>query len=324
MNEDLLIKKRIRLIARAFPEHFVDRDGLNISVNCVNKSCSTYSRKDKKKLCLRVDNEFYHCWVCGFRGKGISNFFRKYKSNFFDEAQALFKKIVEKQNVEKDELLELPRGFKLFANDSNITDPDLRDCRDYLVRRGMSRERMWFFKLGGVTSGRFRRRVIVPSFDSSGELNYFTARAIDEDQTRKYMNPKVTRSDIIFNEAHLDWKKELTIVEGPFDLFKCNQNATCLLGSSLNERHALFSMIAKNLTPVLLALDKDADKKTQDIASLLSSYDIPVRIADVSLHDDVGAMTIDDFKKTRESAKGWSRNDRLRSLIGTIRSGSLV
>ena len=61
-----------------------------------------------------------------------------------------------------------------------------------------------------------RRRVIIPSFDSEGFLNYFTARAIDE-STRKYVNPKVKRTDIIFNELNVDWKKELVIVEGPFD-----------------------------------------------------------------------------------------------------------
>ena len=32
-----------------------------------------------------------------------------------------------------------------------------------------------------------------------------------------------------------DWKKELTLVEGPFDLFKCDTNATCLLGSHFTE-----------------------------------------------------------------------------------------
>ena len=76
MSEDLIIKKRMKLIQKAFPSYSIDRDGVNIAVNCVNKKCSTHSRKEKKKLCLRVDNEYYHCWVCGFKGKGLARFFQ--------------------------------------------------------------------------------------------------------------------------------------------------------------------------------------------------------------------------------------------------------
>ena len=138
------------------------------------------------------------------------------------------------------------------------------------------------------------------------------------------MNPKVSRSEIIFNEINIDWSKELTLVEGPFDLFSCRQNATCLLGSTLNERHRLFSYIVRNRTPVVLALDKDAELKTQKIASLLSSYDIQVRIMDTSGFEDVGAMSLDEFKKLHLAAHPWSSNDRLKSLISTIKSGSLI
>ena len=107
------------------------------------------------------------------------------------------------------------------------------------------------------------------------------------------MNPRVKRSEVIFNEINIDWSEELTIVEGPFDLMKSNQNATCLLGSTLNQRHALFKKIVANKTPVLLALDPDASKKTQDIATLLYSFDIAVKVLDIYPYDDVGEMIYD-------------------------------
>ena len=217
----------------------------------------------------------------------------------------------------------MPAGFKLLAECSDYSDPDLKACRNYVSKRGIDASKMWYFKLGAVSSGGCRRRVIVPSFDAEGYLNYYTARSIDE-TNRKYINPKVSRSEIVFNEINVDWSSELTIVEGPFDLFKCNQNSTCLLGSTLNETHKLFKMIVSNLTPVLLALDKDAESKTQKIASLLASYDVPVRIMDTSGFDDVGEMTNEQFKERSISAPSWSSNDRLRSLISTIKSGSLL
>jgi hypothetical protein len=323
MNEDQLIKKRIKLIQRAFPYFSLDRDGINIAINCVNKSCSTYSRKDKKKLCLRVDNEFYHCWVCGTRGKGLSRFFRYNAPKFYTEASQIFQKTIKEKDEIPDEILELPEGFRLLSTLDNGADPDLKACKKYIESRLLSESRTWYFKVGAVSSGRYRRRIIIPSFDDSGNLNYYTARSID-DFKMKYMNPKVKRADIIFNEINIDWGEELTLVEGPFDLFRCNQNATCLLGSTLSEKHELFRKIVINSTPVVLALDNDANKKTQNIARLLASYDIPVRVLDTSLFEDVGEMSISDFKAALITAQSWSRNDRLKSLISTIKSGSLL
>ena len=217
----------------------------------------------------------------------------------------------------------MPESFVLLAESAGINDPDIKACRKYVEKRGITRDKMWYFKLGAVSTGSLRRRVIIPSFDDEGYLNYFTARSIDE-SSRKYINPKISRSEIIFNELNIDWSKELTLVEGPFDLFKCYQNATCLLGSTLNERHRLFSSIVKNCTPVVLALDADAEMKTQKIASLLSSYDIQVRVMDTSGFDDVGAMSQLEFKERYAAAQEWSSNDRLKSLISTIKSGSLI
>ena len=323
MNDESLIKKRLNLVKKAFPSHALDRDGVNISIQCVNKKCSTFSKKEKKKLCLRVDNEFYHCWVCGFSGKGLARFFRFNAPRHAEQASELFQKSIKEKEVEQAPAIQLPSGFTLLASLSERSDPDLRACKKYLMRRGMNEEAMWYFKLGATSSGRYRRRIIIPSFDHEGELNYFTARSID-DSPRKYMNPKISRTEIIFNELNIDWERELTLVEGPFDLFKCNDNATCLLGSTLTENHVLFQSIAKNGTPVLMALDEDAKQKTQKISSLLSSYDIEVRIMDTSNFEDVGAMTRDEFKAASDAATSWSRNDRLRSLISTIRSGSLI
>ncbi len=323
MSEDFLIKKRVKFIQRAFGTSILDRDGVNVAVSCVNKKCSTFGRPAKKKLVIRVDNEFYHCWTCGLRGKGLNIFLRKYLPRYAPQAGELFeKRLIEKSEETRPPVL-LPDGFTLLATLPKLCDPDLRACRSYLLSRGYTDRELWYFRIGACSSGRFRRRVIVPSFDLEGELNYFTARSID-DSARKYMNPKVKRSEIIFNELNIDWKKELVLLEGPFDLMKSGCNATCLLGSTLNERHALFRSIVANRTPVVLALDSDAVKKTQQIASLLYSYDISVKILKICAYDDVGDMPIGKFTEVLSSAKAWTANERLRSLIGTIKSGSLI
>ena len=323
MSDDLDIKKRVRLIQRAFGSVLFDRDGVNVAIGCVNKDCSSFSKSGKKKLTLRVDNEFYHCWVCGMRGKGLARFFYKYKPAFSAEANSLFEKKVA-EVVEEQHTVQLPEGFALLANLPRRVDPDLRACRDYLFTRGLTHQDLWYFKIGATAKGRYRRRVIIPSFNSGGILNYFTARAIDSDMYRKYLNPRVKRSDIIFNELNIDWSRELTLVEGPFDLIKANENSTCLLGSSLNNHHELFKLIVKNKTPVVLALDPDAVKKTHEIASVLARFDIDVKILKFNNFSDVGEMPKGLLTKLLPEAIEWNEMDRLRSLIGTIRSGSLI
>ena len=323
MSDELDIKKRVTLIQRAFGSVFFDRDGVNVAVGCVNKDCSSFGNSAKKKLTLRVDNEFYHCWVCGLRGKGLAYFFRKYKPNFSSHAAAVFEKRIDEVK-EEIQAVQLPEGFTLLAALGKSADPDLRACKNYLHHRGLTQRDLWYFKIGAVTGGRFRRRVIVPSFDEDGMLNYYTARAIDHEASRKYLNPKVRRADVIFNDINIDWSQALTLVEGPFDLIKSNENTTCLLGSTLNHRHELFKKIVKNKTAVILALDPDAIKKTHEIAAILARFDICVKILKFNNFSDVGEMPRGYLTNLLPKAEEWSEMARLRSLIGTIRSGSLI
>ena len=76
-------------------------------------------------------------------------------------------------------------------------------------------------------------------------------------------------------ELDLDWsKEEIVLVEGPFDLIKCSLlNATCLLGSTLRENSELFRKLITYPERIILAMDADARKKQDKIASLLMSYD---------------------------------------------------
>ena len=78
------------------------------------------------------------------------------------------------------------------------------------------------------------------------------------------------------------------------------------------------------MTPVVLALDPDAILKTQKIAALLSSYSVDVKIADIGEFEDVGSMPVGEINTVVEASRPWNQNDRLRSLISTIKSGSLI
>jgi len=317
--------EKITFLKRAFTNIRLTSNNDNVEVLCPNKKCKSYN-SSKLKLVIHLGTQQYNCWVCGESGAGVKRLVSKYRNNLSSEASVVFKDF-SKSKVEEPEqshYVELPKGFILLSEAHSCTDPDIKVSINYAKSRGMSTRDLWYFKIGTVPKGRLRRRVIIPSFDDDGELNYFVARSVSNTSRMKYINSKVPKKDVIFNEINIDWKSELTLVEGPFDLMKANENATCLLGCTLKEDQVLFKKIVRNDTPVCLALDPDVVDKSYSIACLLTSYGISVRILDCSGYEDVGAMSKSNFYERLQSAKLFGNDDRLLSLISSIKSGSIV
>ena len=316
------VSSKIKFIKRVFGTCDVDRTGDNVAVSC--PSCKTSS---KRKLSINLTTWQSHCWVCGLKGKTLLPILKKYFSHEYAsvfKSQFMPKDAYIPVESKEEEKLCLPEGYTFLGKPQNLKDPDVKACARYLFKRGLNKKDLWYFKLGTITSGRYRRRVIVPSFDANGELNFFVARSIDSDTNFKYINAPTDKKTIIFNEYNIDWSSELTLVEGPFDLMKTNENATCLLGSNLTEEMLLFQKIIKNKTPVALALDSDMQRKTQKIASLLSAYDCPVRIVGLGKNSDVGEMSKNEFNNALLNATAWKRDSMLKYKISEIGSGSIL
>jgi ribosomal protein L37AE/L43A len=322
-----VVEKKIALLRRAFGEPQISRDSREAQFFC--PQCKKAGKK-KRKLSIRLEDGVYHCWVCELKGKSLSYLFRQYAPSLQDYLRdAGFSggssgHREEERAPEPAPVLTVPAGFTLLAASSRAQDPDVKDCIKYCHTRGLGLGDLWYFKLGTCKEGRFRRRVVFPSFDSEGTLNYFTARAIDQVTSMKYVNSKVSKTEVIFNEINIDWRRPLTLVEGPFDLTKTVGNATCLLGSSLSRESALFRQIVRHGTPITLALDPDVRKKSHNIAKLLAGYGIDVSTVDVPADRDIGDMTKGEYSDLISTARPWQSSDRLLHLISNIRSGSII
>ena len=316
--------EKIAFLYKVFGPAVVGNDGINVSVRC--PKCGD-SSNGKKKLVIRLDNDQHHCWVCDIKGKTLLSTLRKYFPAHVDEYRQKFLKQKSYAITEDDVApveIQIPKGFRLLSMCMTSHDPDIKDTISYARSRGLSVRDFWYFRLGTCSTGRFRRRLIMPSFDQAGSLNYYVGRAIDTDTKMKYVNAKVPKKSVVFNEINIDWSSELTLVEGPMDLVKCNENASCLLGSALSEHYALFTNIIRNSTPILLAMDPDAAGKAQEIARKLTYYGTNVRMLDVAPFTDVGEMEKHDFMLARKSAKQWDPNDRLFYMINSLKSGSII
>tara|TARA_Y100000592_G_scaffold74264_1_gene115779 strand:- start:14139 stop:15107 length:969 start_codon:yes stop_codon:yes gene_type:complete len=315
-------EEKLVFIKQVFgPAHLMS-DGVNAHVMC--PSCGKSYKK--KKFVIRLDNDLCHCFVCGLKSKNLTPILRK----FFGREVALkySKTFLGSDNTLEEfageERLVLPTDFRLISESLSSNDPDFRAAIKYLKERGIPKKDFWYYKFGLSFEGAFKRRIIMPSFDDTGNLNFFTARSYDDSHYMKYHNAKVNKTQIIFNDINIDWNEKITLVEGPFDLVKANPNSTCLLGSSLSRESLLFEKITKNSTPVVLALDADAQLKMIKIANLLYDYNIQVQIMSLGGKEDVGEMSRKEFNEAYKDAKLWSPQDSLTAKIKSLRTGSLL
>tara|TARA_R110000824_G_scaffold21112_8_gene78962 strand:+ start:503 stop:1441 length:939 start_codon:yes stop_codon:yes gene_type:complete len=285
-----------------------------------------YCKHEKRKFSVNLKRDVYKCWICNQRGRSLHRVVRRFGTFNDQEAwRALvgapkedlstFEALFEVEKVdEQSQVVELPKGFKSLTH--KHLDSSGRKIRAYLENRGIHKKDILEWKIGYCVEGRYRDRVIFPSFNEDGDANYFVARTI-ADGDFKYLNPAASRN-IIFNELYLDFDKEITIVEGIFDAMKA-KNAVPILGSTLSESSTLFRKIIKHDTPVLLALDKDAKWKALKVKRLLLKYGIEVRELDLEEYEDVGEMSKDEFKRLSSCASFIKEEDILTSLFSDVK-----
>ena len=328
------VENRLEFLENNIRNTLLSKDGMNLSIWC--PFCKHNNRR-KLKLAIHLEKCFYHCWLCDKKGSNVSYLLSKIDKSLSEKSKSLFKSRGPKSNslgidianifdVESsfeeslEELISIPEGFGLLATAFRSNNPDIRDVFKYALNRGVSKHKLWFLRLGYSLNSDYQRCLIIPSLDENGKINYFTARRIDVDTNcgYKYKNANVPKKNIIFNEINIDWDIPLTLVEGPLDLLKTNDNATCLLGSVLTEDMLLFKKIVKNKTSINLALDEDAYYKAIRIATLLAEYDIDVNIVNTRGYPDVGDMSLDQFEKLLNDAKEFSLEDKLLNKIKQI------
>ena len=318
----------------------VARTGTGDTTNytCICPVCRESKGKEytKKKLAIKLvgDAHLVKCWVCGYKSKNLLYLIKKYRPAFLENYLRKFltaknlSHTDEKNILPKEDEFCLPSGFTLLATCLSSDASNSFRIKPYLSYLRMrypdefSDTMLWKWKFGIALKDEFyRNRIIMPSFDASGNLNYYTSRAIDGRMFPKYLNPNVAREDVVFNELDIDWQKPLVIVEGPFDLVKCPKNSTCLLGSELTEEYRLFQKVVVHQTPVILSLDSDETgrRKTEIIANMLYEYGVTVRIVSYPKNiKDPGDLSIKEFIDLTNEAKLYSKVYSIKNKIANL------
>jgi hypothetical protein len=209
-------------------------------------------------------NNPWNCWVCGKKGKKISTLFKQIEVSpeIFTQLKPLVKSGSDVEEVISSTIVELPKEYKIFTDD--ITS---RHALAYLKKRNLSKSDLLKYNIGYCEYGLYKNMVIIPSYDSTGRLNYFTARSFEKDPYIKYRNPEVSR-DIIPFELFINWDLPIILCEGPFDAIAIKRNAIPLFGKNL-QPSLMKKIVTSKVQKIYIALDNDAIKKALEFCELL-------------------------------------------------------
>ena len=263
----------------------------------------------KRKLSINLNKGAFKCWVCEFSGTNLGYLVKKYGSynqymewNSLDPSYGKF--LLEESR--KEESLELPESFISLCSASHRIIHQA--ALNYLRGRGIDDENIFDWKIGFCYEGNYKDRIVIPSFNREGVLNYFIARSFVGNKI-KYLNPRASK-DIIFNDLMIDWSKPIVLVEGIFDAFKM-ENSIPILGSTLSVESKLFQKIVASNTKVYMALDHDAQTKEGKIIKDLLLYGAQVYKIDVPIKCDIGDLSKEECKLIKQKANFVESTDYL-------------
>ena len=232
----------------------------------------------------------FHCWRCGTSGKlsklvkdfGTHDSLTKYYRELKDIRSSLLYNIDFGTNAEDfqfENTVELPKDYRKI----NEKDKYAKEAIEYLQNRGLDKFFIETYNIGYIPywskDKEMRNRIIIPSYDEYGELNYYIARDYSGKRIyRKYNNPDVKKTLFVFNEDKINWYEDVTLVEGAFDHMVI-PNSIPLLGKTLKRDYATFNAVIKKARcNVNVLLDDDALNDAKKIYKLLNSTNLKGKI----------------------------------------------
>lgn len=259
-------------------------------------------RKPKLEINMATNEQGqnpWECWVCQTRGRTIRSLLKQLKTPR-DQAAEILKYLPKGSQIEYKQLsiIELPKEYQpLYSASSTSVVANL--VKKYLYERGLTDNDFIKYGIGYCTSGEYGGRVVIPSYSSSNQLNYFVARSYDGSYF-KYKNPEASK-DIIFFENLINWSQPIVLCEGAFDAIAIKRNAIPILGKNISQ--SLYKKILTSpLTDIYIALDADAQDRALEIAEKFLNQGKKVFLVDMKDKDpsDMGFKTFTTYIQSAE------------------------
>jgi len=300
-----------------------DADALNKKqwqFNCPGPTC----RHDVDKFNLEYNSQkkAFKCWKCEPKYSGyVHTLVNDYGSqDDYKKLNLVFPreniKTLQSQQKKRPKIdhdlitCKLPKGYLPLGQKRSTKMYKL--AWDYLtITRAVPLSFIDKYEIGYTENGPRKFRIIIPSKNRLGKINYYEARSfIPGPKEIPYIKPsgeEVHKNDIIFNESNINWDLPVFLVEGVFDMFRV-PNSIPILGKEISE--LLTNELLKRNCTVVLCLDDDAIKKVVEIYTLLSSLGLDVFYVDLTAYKKDISKIYEDHGKG-EVAKALSNLQRL-------------
>ena len=220
---------------------------------------SPFTQHHKPKLQVNIQTGKWHCWVSNQGGHNLYQLFKKAGAGYndFKELNKLLGDVsfYKKDNDTTTDDVRLPQEYK------SLSDPfDTSLIKEHAIRflrkRGITKEDITRYNLGYCQSGKYNNRIIIPSYDSKGQLNYFVGRDFYSSNF-KYMNPPNVAKDVIGFDLYINWSLPIILVEGVFDAMSVKSNSIPLFGKTILPK-LYKKIVEKKVKDIFIILDSDA------------------------------------------------------------------
>lgn len=285
MNDNTLIVDILEQVFGDVRKHNWDKGQISFDCPVCSYDIKGLSCGDGKgNLEINYMRGIYKCWACSetHNTKGRMSYIVKRWGSPQDSKRLNLIIPDEFKSNGKSNKIKLPQGYVLLS-EQNPNDLTVKQALNYLHKRNLSDELIEKYKIGITTSGEYKNKIIIPSYNREGELKYFVARSYVSSKM-KYKNPDVSKMDLIFNEEFIDWNENIYLVEGVFDMFFVD-NSIPLLGKVLSD-YLWSELYNKSKGLIYICLDGDAWDDTIKLYHKLNGGKLLHRIKVIKLPMD--------------------------------------
>lgn len=268
----------------------------------------------KHNLEVNVFIQKFQCWKCGetdgMKGN-IGYLIKRYGSKrLYQEYKEEMLSIRKRSLYTFDEWDEAPiENFETFLtlpktySKINLKMPLDKRLVAYLKKRKIDQETIDKFSIGYTRweseNPRWSYRIIVPSFDKFGDLNYWVGRDYTGASPQKYCNCDADKKAIVFQDSLINYDAPIYLVEGIFDALRF-PNCISLMGKVLVKDSLLYqTLYSQSNSEIVICLDSDTTEfETKKIYKLLDQGKLRGRIRYIRLGEE--STPYKDFSEAYE------------------------
>ncbi len=207
----------------------------------------------------------------------------------------------QQEDADTKVFISLPKEVISLSEEPKGFNPEYKNAMYYLTQRGITIKDIIKYNIGYCKEGLYAQRVIIPSYNSDGSLNYFISRSYYPENKMKYKNPPISKNIICF-DSQVNWHEPIILCEGVFDAITIKRNAIPLLGK-FPSKQLVEKIFMSGVNNIIISLDNDAMTEALKAAEYFRKNGINVKMMYLKDKDaaDMGYENFyEELKKTKE------------------------